>query len=264
MRELDYRPGSSVVAIALTTLLHAGLLLAWLAARAVQLPDDGGPSSFIQWVRLPAGVPFTSRRTEADIEVRPPLVTKGRAVLPRTAVDAHPDRPRQTLGRSEEMAPPMPSASRSESLDTTFPAVGSAGLPSKERIREILEHAGRDAGVIARTMRKETNPFIVAPPDSPQIRMQKKFDEAAALAPNRLWEAPKMVELVNDSGDGARRTRVITAAGIYCITERSPATSIDIIEKSGKLRITNCGHEHEQSVNAQDWRTARDGTLVPP
>ncbi|MEM8513735.1 hypothetical protein RCH14_003071 [Massilia sp. MP_M2] len=31
-----------------------------------------------------------------------------------------------------------------------------------------------------------------------------------------------------------------------------------MIEKFGKQRITNCGHEHEQPVNAQEWRSARD------
>jgi len=31
-----------------------------------------------------------------------------------------------------------------------------------------------------------------------------------------------------------------------------------MIEKHGKQRITNCGHEHEQPANPQEWRTARD------
>jgi len=98
---------------------------------------------------------------------------------------------------------------------------------------------------------------MVAPPDSPHIRMANKFNEAAALAPNKWWEAPKIVELVNDGGDGARRFRVLTAAGIYCITERSPATSIDMIEKHGKQRFTSCP-QHEEPAKRQVWRTARD------
>ena len=122
----------------------------------------------------------------------------------------------------------------------------------------LAERARQSAGAIDKAPRKESTPTIVAPPDSPEIRMANKFREAAALAPNRWWEAPKIVELVNDGGDGARRFRVLTAAGIYCITERSPATSIDMIEKHGRQRITNCGHEHEQPVNPQEWRTARD------
>jgi hypothetical protein len=88
--------------------------------------------------------------------------------------------------------------------------------------------------------------------------MRKKMERAAQLAPNRLWEAPKTEELVNDTGDGARRTRVITPAGAYCITERAPTTSIDMIEKHGKIRVTDCGTGHEQPASAQAWRTARD------
>jgi hypothetical protein len=83
------------------------------------------------------------------------------------------------------------------------------------------------------------------------------MEEAAALAPNRAWEAPKVEELVNDTGDGARRSRVITGGGTYCITERSPATSIDMIEKHGKLRITSCP-QHELPASKQEWRTLRD------
>jgi hypothetical protein len=52
-------------------------------------------------------------------------------------------------------------------------------------------------------LRKENTPYIVAPLDSPEIRMRKKMERAAQLAPNRLWEAPKTEELVNDTGDGA-------------------------------------------------------------
>jgi hypothetical protein len=87
--------------------------------------------------------------------------------------------------------------------------------------------------------------------------MRKGMDEAAALAPNRLWEAPKIQELVNNTGDGARRTRVITGNGTYCLTERAPTTSIDMIEKHGKLRITSCP-AHESPASSQEWRTARD------
>lgn len=137
------------------------------------------------------------------------------------------------------------------------PALAATGAASPGT-GGIAEQARRDAGAADRALRKESKPYIVAPPDSPHIRMAKKFQEARALAPNRLWEAPKVVELVNDGGDGARRTRVLTAAGIYCITDRSPATSIDMIEKHGRQRITNCGHEHEQPANPQEWRTARD------
>ena len=78
-----------------------------------------------------------------------------------------------------------------------------------------------------------------------------------ALAPNKLWEAPKIEELVNQTGDGARRDRVVGALGTYCLSERATNTSIDMIERHGKLRITNCP-QHEGTANGQEWRTARD------
>ncbi|MEW7847613.1 hypothetical protein AB2N08_02830 [Massilia aurea] len=134
----------------------------------------------------------------------------------------------------------------------------AAEAPPSNDTRHILDQARRDAGAIDRELRKSSKAYIVVPRDSPQIRMVRGFDDAAALAPNRWWQAPKVVELVNDGGDGARRVRVVTPLGIYCITERATTTSVDVIEQHGKQRITNCGSEHEQPANPQEWRTARD------
>jgi hypothetical protein len=120
-----------------------------------------------------------------------------------------------------------------------------------------MEQAKRDIRGIDKALRKENRPYIAAPLDSPQIRLRKGMELANELAPNRLWEAPKVEELVNNTGDGARRSRVITGGGTYCVTERATNTSIDMIEKHGKLRLTNCP-EHEEPAKQQAWRTARD------
>ena len=97
----------------------------------------------------------------------------------------------------------------------------------------------------------------MAPPDSPQLRMREGMELARALAPPRLWEAPRVEELVNNTGDGSRRTRVITGNGTYCLTERSPATNVEMIEMHGKQRFTSCPR-HETPAKKQAWRTARD------
>lgn len=120
-----------------------------------------------------------------------------------------------------------------------------------------MDSARRSIGDIDRALRKERAPTIVLPPDSPQIRLQRGIGHAHDMAPPRLWEAPKVGELVNNTGDGARRTRVISGNGTYCITERSPATSIDMIEKHGKQRFTSCPRD-EEPAKAQAWRSARD------
>jgi hypothetical protein len=122
----------------------------------------------------------------------------------------------------------------------------------------MLERARRDVGAIDRALRKENNPYIVAPPDSPQIRLRKGIQAAADMAPNAWYEAPKTAELVNNTGDGARRTRVISGGDTYCITERAPTTSIDMIEKHGKVIAHTSCPSHESTANGQEWRTARD------
>lgn len=230
-------PDSRLAGLALTLLFHAALVAGWQQARKLRLPEQG-EADFVQWVRVAPRLP------EAVVAESAPDRPRMRAVPRSIASSAAPAPAREAIaapGPAEAMAAPAP---------TTELAAGAA--------RQMIEQAMRDAGAMDRAVRKDSKPTIVAPPDSPQIRMANKFREAAALAPNKWYEAPKIVELVNDGGDGARRFRVLTALGIYCITERSPATSIDMIEKHGKQRITNCGHEHEQPANPQEWRTARD------
>ena len=114
-------------------------------------------------------------------------------------------------------------------------------------------------GIGERPLRGERvhNYFDNLLPDSPQIRLRRGIQAAADMAPNAWYQAPKVAELVNNTGDGARRERVISGGGTYCMTERAPTTSIDMIEKHGKWRQTNCP-EHESTASSQEWRTARD------
>ena len=224
------------VGIAVTVVVHALLILGWQATRRPPSVAPDPRRTTIQWIRLPAPTVPLARREQARVG---PARTHASAI---------------TLPRAPATVAPLPAVG----APNADAATGTPALPARSEAAAILERARRDAGAVDRALRKENNPYIVAPPDSPEIRMRKKMERAAQLAPNRLWEAPKTEELVNDSGDGARRTRVITPAGAYCITERSPTTSIDMIEKLGKIRVTNCGTGHEQPASAQEWRTARD------
>ena len=156
----------------------------------------------------------------------------------------------------------MPSQAADEAAPSSdaappSPAATVTSAPNAPSAADILQRARRDIGAIDRSLRKENNPYIAAPADSPQIRMRRGMETAHDLAPPRLWEAPKIEALVNNTGDGARRERVITGNGTYCVTERATNTSIDMIEKHGKLRITNCP-QHETPASRQEWRTARD------
>ena len=234
----------------LAVFVHVGLIGGWQAMRTLpaRAPADDDVRSRIQWI--PLSLPTPRVREQA------PAATRKEAAAPRP-------RPSVSLPSSQFVTPipapatgatPAPSPAAAPAANADAPFQAAAPKPSAA---QILQQARRDIGGIDKALRKENNPYIAAPLDSPQIRLRRGIEQANALAPNRLWEAPKVEELVNNTGDGARRSRVITGGGTYCVTERSPATSIDMIEKHGKLRITNCP-AHEEPAQEQAWRTARD------
>lgn len=240
--------------IAITLLIHVAMMVAWQASRERPAVDDGAPETFVQWIRVPNDTPDARTPVKAAGGNKNERNVKSGVAPTRTTASATVATPDGPSGHAGDSVVQSAGAPTTAAIPADAPPVPSSWLGA----RQILEQARIEAGAIDRELRKSTKPYIVAPRDSPQIRMANGFAEAAALAPNRWWEAPKVVELVNDSGDGARRTRVVTPFGIYCITERAPTTSIDMIEKHGRQRITNCGHEHEQPANPQQWRTARD------
>ena len=221
---------------AITLLVHAALVLGWQMARTPPPSQAEGASLDVQWIRLPP----PARRFGIAPVTPPAKATRRPAAARSTGVVA--------------AAPPADPAPGGATAD---PGPAPAAEPLPAPAGSFLERARRSAGGIDRALRKENRPLIVAPPDSPQLRMREGMEQAHALAPPRLWEAPKVEELVNNTGDGARRTRVITGNRTYCITERSPATNIDMIEMHGKTRLTNCP-EHETPAKRQQWRTARD------
>lgn len=227
--------------LAVTLLVHAVLVVGWQMARMAPTMQADDDPSVIQWLRLPAPLPRIDPAPAAPPPARtlpgPKRAASSRRGTPAIAQDL----PAASVPASPQEASPPPAAEAP-------PAASAAS---------IMEAARRNVGSIDRALRKERLPTIVAPPDSPQIRMREGMELARSLAPPRLWEAPKVEELVNNTGDGARRTRVVTGNGTYCITERSPVTSIDMIEKHGKQRFTSCP-QHETPAKRQVWRTARD------
>jgi len=245
--------------LALTVLVHAALLLGWQMSRHT-LPVESGPEpkrTRIQWIQLPP------LKAPAAPPPKPVQLPKPAQAPARTPAPATPRAAASQPAASPEAAPitlvsATPAASASDTpanAPQTAPSEPAAATPSTA---EILKRAKRDIGKIDRALRKENNPYIAAPLDSPQIRMRDKMEAAHALAAPRLWEAPKIEELVPNTGTGERRTRIITGGGTYCITERPPgSTSIDMIEKHGKQMITSCP-AHETPASKQNWRTLRD------
>jgi hypothetical protein len=231
--------------VAVTVFVHAALILGWQMARTPPPAQAEGDEPAIQWLRLPVPAP----RVEA-----PPVVPQVEA---RPHSRPTPDRAARP-GPTPVTAAPAPAAAQAPvAVEPQAAPAAIVEAPARPSVEAIMESARRSVGSIDRALRKESKATIVAPPDSPQIRMREGMEQAHALAPPRLWEAPKVEELVNNTGDGARRTRVITGNGTYCITERSPATNIEMIEMHGKQRITNCPKD-ETPAKKQVWRTARD------
>jgi hypothetical protein len=241
------RPDRRFAALTLTALVHVALLFAWQATRRLPALDTQRDTRRIQWIKLPP-LARPERRTATPEQAPERTLEHAPAYAPvPVRVRPAPAAPSITLIAPE--APASNGQAAAPSAATAAPRAAADG--------SLVQRSLHDAGSVARALRKENNPYIVAPPSSPQIRLRRGIEEAHALAPPRLWEAPKIDELVNNTGDGARRTRVITGGGTYCITTRSPASSIDTMEVLGKERLTNCP-AHESPASNQEWKTARD------
>lgn len=219
-----------------TVLVHAALVLGWQVARTLP-PEAEAESPLMQWIALPPLAPEPTPEAPPDAARQPQ---------------------RQAAGRPARSAPVVAAPAPSAPAEAPAAIVEDAPeAPARPNAASILENARRSVAGIDRALRKESKPLIIAPPDSPELRMRKGMEQAHALAPPRLWEAPKVEELVNNTGDGARRTRVISGRRTYCITERSAATNVEMIEMHRKIRLTNCPAP-EEPAKRQEWRTARD------
>jgi hypothetical protein len=226
--------------LAATLLVHALLILAWQMARTSPAPVEGDDAAML-WLRVPAPVP--------RMVVVPPVQPKA-APTPKSST---PLRPVPAMQAETPVQIPVPAP-----VNVTAPDAPPARLePVIPSTAAIMDSARRSIGDIDRALRKERQPTIVLPPDSPQLRLRRGIEHAREMAPPRLWEAPRVVELVNNTGDGARRTRVITGNGTYCLTDRAPTTGVEMFEKHGKQRYTTCPKD-EEPARQQEWRTARD------
>jgi len=252
--DLAYRsaPSGRHFGLLLTVLMHAALIASWHMVRTPPPPQPDLGSSRIMWI--PLSLPKPERHKEAPPprrEAAAPRSHAGPALAP-PALPVVPAAP--SPGDAVAPAAPVATTPAAPAASADAPSQQATQKPSAE---QILQQARRDIGRIDKGLRKENNPYIAAPLDSPQIRMRQKMEEAAALAPGRIWEAPKVEELVNNTGDGSRRTRIISGNGTYCVTERATNTNVEMIEHHGKLRITNCP-THETPAKQQGWRTLRD------
>jgi hypothetical protein len=205
LRRITARHVTGLIA---TLLFHWLLLTYWEQARTPLPGDPYGPPAVIQWIDLPAVAPQATvaatvpRRPVRPRPARPasaPAIAAQASIAPAPAFEnASPPAP------SPQAIEPAPAPSPASA---PAPAPASASAPSAATIREQALHS---AGAVDRALRRENRPYIVAPPDSAQIRMRRGMERAHDTAPPALWQAPVVEALVNQTGDGARRERVIT------------------------------------------------------
>jgi hypothetical protein len=248
-------PPDRRLALVLTALLHALLLLGWQATRHVPAPVQAEPAH-IQWIdlrprthplprpapeRTPAST-HTPERAHAHAPTREAIHVAPTTALPTPVV-------------------PGPVAAPSAPDAQAIADPGAAGVATAPGAHggPLLQGALRAAGSVDKALRKENNAYIVKPPDSPMIRMRKGMETAHEMAPPKPWEAPKMEELANPTGNGERHTRVRGAFGTYCIGNRSVGSSMALNQpESGSQLHTSTCLSGEEPAAEQEWKTARD------
>ncbi len=224
------RQNRRLTGLGATVALHLALLIGWHVTRDLVPVTERDEAARIQWVKI--APPRPSKRP-------PPAPTQA-AVRPAATRHAAP------------VLTSRPPATEPEAAAITAPAAEAAPARSAA---DMMAQARKDIGKIDHALRKEfPTRGIQAPPDSPQIRLVKGIEHAAAMAPPKWYEAAKVEELIDPGGYGRRRYRVITANGTYCITIESnhAPDGIDTMKNGIKPKLTTCP-EHETPANPQKW-----------
>jgi hypothetical protein len=263
-------PDRRFAALAFTALVHALLLFGWQMTRRLPMVAQPEPPG-IQWIDLRPRAPALPRpapapeRTPAQASAHPDAPARAQAIhvipAPMPALPAPiavEPAPAPAPISAPSAAGADPGAASAVASPSATPAAAAAATRDGGPGGSLLQGALRAAGRVDKALRKENNPYIVAPPDSPLMRMRRGMQAAHDMVPPKLWEAPKIEELVNNTGDGTRHTRVITGNGTYCINERSTHVSIDTVETLGKVTPHLTCPEHETPAGTQEWKTARD------
>jgi hypothetical protein len=220
----DFQPQHRLYGVAATIAVHLLLTGAWLLTRQGSVDDTGTPAAAIQWV-----------------DVRQPKARAARA--PQAVAVAR----RQPVARRVIAAPAAPQVQ----------AVVSAPAPAPpaRSLDDMLQQARRDLGKIDKDLKKEfPQRGIRAPIDTAQKRLVKGIELANELAPPKWHEAPKISEMIDPSGEGRRRYRVITAGGTYCLTYDGVGTpnGRDHGTQPSTPKMTNCPPD-EEPAKAQAW-----------
>jgi hypothetical protein len=97
----------------------------------------------------------------------------------------------------------------------------------------------------------------VAPVVTAQMKLEKGIAEAADMAPNKWYQAPKTQEIMDPGGYGRRRYRVVGPRGTYCVTYESNhgPDGRDSMRDGLPPKMTNCDPD-EGPATFQKWNDA--------
>jgi len=119
----------------------------------------------------------------------------------------------------------------------------ASDAPAAPIAGSLLERARAAAGNADRAVRQE-NPRrgIVAPVKTAQMKLEAGIADAADMAPNKWYQAPKVKEVLDPSNYDRRRYRVVGAAGTYCVTYEShhAPDGLDTMRDGIKPKFTTC------------------------
>ncbi|NHZ35573.1 hypothetical protein [Massilia rubra] len=210
--------------------LHAALLLAWRHARekAPGHDEDSGPR--IQWIdtiapRAAERAPPTRPAPPAGASSAPVRATRPRRDPPLTA----PAPPATAVS--------VPAAPASETPAMTVvppdPFAEPAAPAPSHSADAIRKRAFADLGKIDKDLRKASLNKFVVPDDSPQQRLIAGI-QSARRNPT-LFEKAEIEEITTGNSDnGARKYKIKTGLGTYCVTYPS------INDPNGKKKYELC------------------------
>jgi hypothetical protein len=225
----DFQPQHRLYGVAATIAVHLLLIGGWLLTRQASVDGTGAPAEAIQWV-----------------DVKPPEARAARA--PQAVAPAR----KEPVARRVIAAPAAPQVQAVVSAPAPEPA---APTPAARSVDDMLQQARRDLGKIDKDLKKEfPQRGIRAPIDTAQKRLVKGIELANELAPRKWYEPTKITEVIDPSGEGRRRYRVITAGGTYCMTYDGVGTpnGRDHGTQPSTPKMTNCPPD-EEPAKAQAW-----------
>ncbi|NHZ61660.1 hypothetical protein [Massilia genomosp. 1] len=210
---LPRQPGRWLT-IGLVIALHAALLLAWRHAREKDPEHDEDSGPRIQWIdtiapKAAERAPPTRPAPPVSASSTPVRATRARRATPLTA----PAPPAPAVS--------VPAAPASEAPAMTVvppdPFAEPAATAPSHSADAIRKRAFADLGKIDKDLRKASLNKFAVPDDSPQQRLIAGI-QSARRNPT-LFEKAEIEEITTGNSDsGARKYKIKTGLGTYCVT----------------------------------------------